>query len=125
MLHAALKGYDFLITLAISSLEIDIGEGISAGYEALGISVRWAFGMGEKNQDLKASTFSGGVVAMPVGVTRSGIVRGVGRRWLLSFTYFASGQNPLLPLAASATAGLKFVALAFLMADLLALSASR
>jgi hypothetical protein len=40
---AALKGCNFFMTLEISFLEIDFGKGISAGYEALGISVRSAF----------------------------------------------------------------------------------
>jgi hypothetical protein len=40
---AALKGCNFFMTLEISSSEIDFGEGISAGYEALGILVRSAF----------------------------------------------------------------------------------
>jgi hypothetical protein len=50
---------------------------------------------------------------------------GVGGRWLFSFAHFASGLILLLPLAVSATACLKFAAIAFLMADSLALSASR
>jgi hypothetical protein len=81
--------------------------------------------MGGKNQLLKASAFSEGVVAILEAVTRLGMVGGVGGRWLLSFAHFASGQIPLLSLAASATACLKFAALALLMADPLALSASR
>jgi hypothetical protein len=39
-LPAALKGCDFLITMEISSSEYDMGEGISGGYEASGISDR-------------------------------------------------------------------------------------
>jgi hypothetical protein len=50
---------------------------------------------------------------------------GVGGIWLLSIAHFASGQSPLLLLAASATACLKYIALTFLMADPLGLSASR
>ncbi len=87
--------------------------------------MRSAFGMGGKNLDFKASAFSGGVVATPEGMTRLGMVREVGGIWLLSFAHFISGQIPLLPLAASATASLKSSALAILMADPLALSASR
>jgi hypothetical protein len=81
--------------------------------------------MGGKNWDFKASTFSGEVVATPERMTRLGMVVGVGGRWLLSFAYLASGQIPLLSLAASATAYLKCAALAFLMANPLAISASR
>jgi hypothetical protein len=40
---------------------------------------------------------------MLVAVTRLGMVKGVGERWLLSFAHFDSGQIPLLPCAASAT----------------------
>ncbi len=47
-LPAALKGCDFLIILDISSSEINMGEGISGGYEALGISDWSASGMGGK-----------------------------------------------------------------------------
>jgi hypothetical protein len=64
-LCAALKGCDFLITLEISSSEIDRGEGISAGYEAWGMLVRSALGMGGNNLDFRASAFSEGVVAVP------------------------------------------------------------
>jgi hypothetical protein len=56
-LLAALKGCDFLIILVISSSEIDIGDGILARYEALGISVRSAFGMGEKTGTLMLQAF--------------------------------------------------------------------
>ncbi len=87
--------------------------------------MRSAFGIRGKNRDYKASAFSGGVIATPQVITRLGIVGGVGERWLLSFAHFASGQIPLFPLAASATASLKFAALAYLMADTLALSESR
>ncbi len=69
--------------------------------------------------------FSEGVVAILEVLTRLEIVKGVGGRWLLSFAHFANGQIPFLPLAASATACLNCAALAFPMADLLALSASR
>ncbi len=102
-----------------------MGEGISAGYEAWGKSVRSALGMGGKNLDFRASAFSEGVVAVPKGVTRLGIVGGVRGRQLLCLAHCASGQIPLLPLAVSATACLKFSALAFLMASPLARSASR
>jgi hypothetical protein len=69
-LPAALKGCYFLITLVISSSVIDMGEGISAGYEALGILVRSAFGKGGKNWDFRASAFSDRVVAKLKGITR-------------------------------------------------------
>jgi hypothetical protein len=111
--------------LEISSSEIDMGESILAGYEAWEMSVRSALGMGGKNLDFRASAFWKGVVAVPRGVTRLGIVRGVGGRWLLFLAHFASGQIHLLPLTASATACLKCAALAFLIASPLALSASR
>jgi hypothetical protein len=75
-----LKGCDFLITLEISSSEIDMGEGISGGYDALGISERSASGMGGENRVIRASAFSVGVVAVPVGVTRLGIDGSVGGR---------------------------------------------
>jgi hypothetical protein len=78
LLPAALKGCDFYITLEISSSEIDMGKGILAGYEGLGISVRSAFGMGGKNLDFRALGFSEGVVAMPEGVKRLGNVGGLG-----------------------------------------------
>jgi hypothetical protein len=81
--------------------------------------------MGGNNLDFKASAFSEGVIVMLAGVTRLGMVGGVRRRWLLSFAHYASGQIPLLPLAASATACLKCTALAFLVAAALALNASR
>jgi hypothetical protein len=64
-------------------------------------------------------------VAFPEGVTRLGVYGGVGGRWLLVFAHFSSGHKPLLPLAASATAGFKCAALAFLIASLLTQSASR
>jgi hypothetical protein len=73
-LPAALKESDIFITLEISSSEIDNREGILAGYEALGISVRSAFGMGVKKCDFRASAFPEGVVAMPERVIRLGIV---------------------------------------------------
>jgi hypothetical protein len=56
-LPAVLKGCNFLITLAISSSESDMEEGILAGYEALGISVWSAFGIGGRNWDLKLQPF--------------------------------------------------------------------
>jgi hypothetical protein len=62
---------------------------------------------------------------MPEDIIKLGMFGGVGGRWLRSFAHFASGQIPLLPLVASATAGLKCAVLAFLMATPLALSASR
>jgi hypothetical protein len=79
-LRAALKGCDFLITLDISSSEIYMGEGISGGYEALGISDRSASGMGGNNCIFRASAFSMEVVAVPDCVTRLGIDGGVGGR---------------------------------------------
>jgi hypothetical protein len=124
-LPAASKGCDFFITLKISSSNIDMGEGILAEYEAMGISVRSALGIGGKNLNSRAFAFSAGVVAVLEEVTRLGIVGGVRGRWLLSLAHFASSQIPLLPLAASATACLKCAALAFLMVAPLALSASR
>jgi hypothetical protein len=48
MLPAALKGCDFLLTLAISSSDITTRESIAAGYEALGMSLRSVMGIGEK-----------------------------------------------------------------------------
>jgi hypothetical protein len=125
LLPAALKDCDFLITLEISSLEIDRGNCILARYEVLGILLRSAFSIGGKNQDFRSSAFTVGVVGMPDRVTGLGIVRGVGGRWLLSFDHFASGQIPLLSHAASATAYLKCEALAFWMTAPFALSASR
>ncbi len=113
MLTATLKGCKFLITLEISSSNIDKGESISAGYEALGISVGLASDMGGNNWDVRASAFSEGVIAMPDGVTRLSIVGRVRGRWLFSFAHCASGQIPLLPLTVSATACLKCAALAF------------
>ncbi len=67
-----------LITLEIFSSEINMGEGIAAWYEVLGISVKSAFGMGGKNRDFRALAFSAKVVAKLLVVTRSGMVRGVG-----------------------------------------------
>jgi hypothetical protein len=81
--------------------------------------------MGGKNLNFRASASSEGVVAMPEEVTRLGIVRGVGGRWLLLFAHFANGQIPLLPHVVSAAACLKCAALAFLIAAPLALRASR
>ncbi len=111
--------------LEISSSEIDMGESILAGYEAWEMSVRSALGMGGKNLDFRASAFSERVVAVPRRVTRLGMVRGVSGRRLLFLAHLASGQIPLLPLAASATACLECTALAFFMAATLVLSASR
>jgi hypothetical protein len=125
LLPAAWKGCDFLITIEISFSEIDMGEGISVGYEALGMLERLASGIRGKNCALRALAFSEGVVALPEGVTRLRINEGVGRRWLLVFAYFASCHMPLLPLAALARACLKCTASAFLIASHLALSASR
>jgi hypothetical protein len=51
-----------------------MGEGISAGYEALVILVRSALGMGRKKQDLRASAISEGVGAMLWVVTMLGMV---------------------------------------------------
>jgi hypothetical protein len=90
-----------------------MGEGISAGYEALRMSEKLASGIGGKNRALRVSAFSEGVVAFPEGVTRVGIEGGVGGRWLLVLARFASGHMPFLFLAASATACLKCAALAF------------
>ncbi len=123
-LRAALKGCDFLMTLVITSSEIDIGEGTSTGYDSLRVSVRSASGIGEKKQDFRELAFSEGVEATLVVVTKLGMVRGVGGRWLHSFAHFADSQMPLLILAASATACLKCAALALVIADPLALSAS-
>ncbi len=50
-------GCDFLITLEITSSEIHMGEGISAGYEAWGMLVRSALDMWGKNLDFRASAF--------------------------------------------------------------------
>jgi hypothetical protein len=60
-LPAALKMCDFLIILEISSFEIDVDEGISAGYEAFGMSERSASGIGGKNHPFRASAFSEGL----------------------------------------------------------------
>jgi hypothetical protein len=114
-----------LLTLEISSSKIDMGEGISIGYEVLGISVRSASGMGGKNQNFRASAFSEGAIAIMEAVARLGMVGGEGEELLLPFAQFASGQIHLLPLAALATACLSCTALAFLMAHPLALSAFR
>jgi hypothetical protein len=100
-------------------------EGIAAGYEELGMLVRSASGIGGTDWDFRASALSGGLVAIPEGVTRLGMVGGVGGRWLRCFAHFARGQIPLCPLAATATARLKCAAFAFLMAVPLALSTSR
>jgi hypothetical protein len=124
-LPATLKRCDFLITLVISSSEIDMSEGNSAGYEALGMSKRSASDIAGKNSVFKASALSEGVVAFPDRVTRLRIDGGVGGRWLLNFAHYASSHMPFLPLAALATACLKCVAFAFLIASSLALSASR
>ncbi len=77
-LPAALKGCNFLMTIEISSSEIDMGEGTSAGYEALGMLVRSAFDMVGKNCDFRASVFPERVIAMLAGVTMLGMVEGVG-----------------------------------------------
>jgi hypothetical protein len=124
LLPAALKECDFLMTLVISSSEIDIGEGTSTGYESLRVSVRPASGIVKKKQDFRELAFSEGDEATLVVVTKLGMVGGVGGRWLHSFAHFANGEMPLLPLAASATACLKCAALALVIADPLALSAS-
>jgi hypothetical protein len=76
---------------------------MSAEYEALRILVSPAVMHEKENQNFRASVFSGGVVVMLEVVTRLAMVSQVGRRWLWSFAHFASGQIPLLPLAASAT----------------------
>jgi hypothetical protein len=68
------------MTLEIPSLEITMGEGIAAGNEASGMSLRSTLGIGEKNWVFRASAFSDRVVAIPDGVTRLGIVGGVGGR---------------------------------------------
>jgi hypothetical protein len=44
-----LKGYGFYITLEISFSEVDMGRGISRGYEALGIIEMSASGIGGKS----------------------------------------------------------------------------
>jgi hypothetical protein len=72
--------------------------------------------LGEKNRVFKASTLSEGVQAVVEVVRRFGIVRGVRGKWLLHFAHYASGHSLLLPLATSATAALRFTALAVLMA---------
>jgi hypothetical protein len=109
------------MTEEISSSEIDMGEGCSGGYKALGVSERSASGIGGKNHVFRASAFSWGVVAVPEGVTRVGIGGGVAGRWLLVFAHFASGHILLPPLATSATAFLKCAASAVMIAFLLAL----
>ncbi len=85
-------------------------EGISAAYEAWGMSVRLAFGIGGKNWDFRAYAKSEGVVALQEEVTKMTMVGGVGRRWFRSFVHLASCQIPLLPLAASATVCFKCAA---------------
>jgi hypothetical protein len=77
------------------------------------MSERTASGIGGKNRAFRASAFSEGVVAFPEGVTRLGIEEGVEGMWLLVLAHFASGHMPFLFLAASATACLECVALAF------------
>ncbi len=103
-LPATLKGCDFLITLETSPMKRDIGEGISSGYVAVGMSLMLAVGIGRKILDFNASAFLSVVMAVPEGVISLGIEGGVGRRWLLVFAHFASSHMPLFPLAASATA---------------------
>jgi hypothetical protein len=66
-----------LITLVISSSEMDIGEGILAGYRVLGMSERSASARGGKNCVFKASAFHDVVVACPGGMTRLGMGGGV------------------------------------------------
>ncbi len=125
LLPTALKGCKFLITPEIFSSEIDMGGGISTGYEALGMSERSASGNGGKNHAFRASASSVGVVAFPEGLTRLGMEGGVGGRWLLFIAHFARSHMPFLFLAVSATACLKCAALAFLIASALAWSAPR
>ncbi len=114
-----------MITPKISSSEVDIGEGTSARYEAFGMSERSTSGIGGKYRAFMASASSEGVVAFLERVTRLGIDGRLGGRWLCVFAHFASGHMPFLPLAAPATACLKYAALAFLIASPLALSAYR
>jgi hypothetical protein len=59
-LPAALKGYDFLIILDISSSEIYMGEGFSAGYKALEMSERSASGIGGKIEPSELLLFQRG-----------------------------------------------------------------
>ncbi len=87
-----------MITLAISSSEMDMGEEPFAEYEAVGISVRSAFGMGGKNGDFKASAFSGGVVAMPEGITRLGMVWGYGEDGFFHLPILPVARFPFFPL---------------------------
>jgi hypothetical protein len=53
----------FIITLEISSSEIDMGEGISTGNEALWMSEKSTSGISRKNCTFRASALSEGVVA--------------------------------------------------------------
>jgi hypothetical protein len=57
LLLAALDGCNFLMTLTIFALVIDMGEGISRGYEVLEMSERSASGLGGKNQAFIAFAF--------------------------------------------------------------------
>ncbi len=91
LLLAALKGCNFLIALEISSLERFMGEGIAAGYKGLGMLVRLALGIGKIYQNFRAFAFFDGNVAIPEGVTRLGMVGGLGGSRF--------GLWPILPVA--------------------------
>ncbi len=80
ILPAALKGCNFLITLIISSSEVDMGEGIVTGYRVLGMLERSALGRGRETCVFRAFAFSDGVIACPEGVTKFEMDGGVGGR---------------------------------------------
>jgi hypothetical protein len=66
----SLKGCHSLITVKISSSEMEIGEDISAGYRVLGMVERSASGRGRKTCIFRTSAFPHRVIACPEGVTR-------------------------------------------------------
>ncbi len=67
------------MTEDFSSLEINMGEGLSSTCTVLGIMGRSALGIGGKTRIFRASVFSGRVVGVPDGLARVGIARGLGR----------------------------------------------
>jgi hypothetical protein len=115
ILPVALKGFNFFMTLELSSSEIDKGESFPGGYTEFEISERSVIGMGGKYQAFRALVLTEGVEALLLGVTRVGIKGRVGERLLCVFAHFASGQMPLLNLVALTIASLKCKPLAFLI----------
>ncbi len=65
---ASLKKCNFLVTLEISTLEYNLGEGISAKYVVLKLLIRSELGIRKKNRTYEASAPSERVVAMPARV---------------------------------------------------------